>query len=71
MEQEMTENIEKWKEALKTNPKDLETYNKLIEMYRKSGEIDELRSIRLQMKKTFPLSPCMILFAYFIHSNME
>lgn len=71
MEEEMTENIEKWKEALKANPKDLEAYNKLIEAYRKSGEVDELRSTRLQMKKAFPLSPCRIHFAYFIHSNME
>lgn len=70
MEEEMTENIEKWKEALKTNPRDREPYTKLIEAYRKSGEVDELRSIRLQMKKAFPLSPCRICFVYFIHSNM-
>ena len=69
MEEEMKENIEKWKEALKTNPKDLEAYNNLIEAYRASGE--ELRSTRLQMKKAFPLSPGGMLSSSLICSNME
>lgn len=71
MEEETKENIEKWKEALKTNPKDLETYNKLIEAYRASGEVEELRSTRLQMKKASPLSPGVILSSSLICSNME
>lgn len=57
----MKMNIEKWTEAIKANPKDLEAYNKLIEIYRSNGEIEELRNIRLQMKKTFPLSPGLLL----------
>lgn len=71
MEEEMKENIEKWKEALKTNPKDLDAYNNLIEAYRASGEVEELRSTRLQMKKAFPLSPGGMFSSFMICSNME
>ena len=61
----MKMNIEKWTEAIKANPKDLEAYNKLIEIYRSNGEIEELRNIRLPSLSWFASS------YRFMHSYVE
>ena len=46
-------------EHIATNSRDEEAYMRLIEIYRSIGDIDKLRSIRLQFKQNLPLSSGM------------
>ena len=64
--EEIQKQVEELKQQLQANPKDKEGYDKIIELYRSLGEIDDLRAIRLQYKQNYPLSPGFIYLLLFI-----
>ena len=49
------EKINELKARIQENEKDWDAYIELIQAYRCNGDIDNLRSIRLQCKQVFPL----------------
>ena len=63
--------VEELKKQLQDKPKDKEGYDKIIELYRSLGEIDDLRAIRLQYKQNYPLSPGFIDIHFFTSRNLD
>ena len=56
-EEDRLNRIENLKKQMEANPKDENNYKQLIDIYRKEGDIDEGRSIRVQYKRNCSLSP--------------
>lgn len=59
-EEEMQQKTEVLKKQIEANTKDENAYKELIALYRKQGNIDEVRNIRVQYKQNLPLSPGFI-----------
>ena len=56
-EEDRLNRIENLKKQMEANPKDENNYKQLIDIYRKEGDIDEGRSVRVQYKQNCSLSP--------------
>ena len=59
MDQQTAAEIERLKDVILTNPFSYDDYIKLISLLRSSGELEEVRDVREQFAKRFPLSPSL------------